>query len=88
MFPPLKLREFVDDITALLMDKNKVVAEMTKKVMRRLREAVERKGVKLSVNENGKEGKSKMIAVGVAAWNAARKKEWRWQTVLKRLEWT
>ena len=36
-YPPLKLRVFVDDITALLMEKNKEVAEMAKKVMKRLR---------------------------------------------------
>ena len=60
MYPPLKLRVFVDDITALLTRKNKVVA--AKKVMNRLREEVEKKGLKLSVTENGKEGESKMIA--------------------------
>ena len=46
---PLKLRVFVDAITALLKEKNR-------------KEEVERKGLKLSVTENGKEGKSKMIA--------------------------
>ena len=46
------------DITALLMGKNRGVAEMAKKV----KEEVEKKGLKLSVTENGKEGKSKMIA--------------------------
>ena len=35
---------------------------MAKKVMERLREELEKKGGNLSVNENGKEGKSKMIA--------------------------
>ena len=44
----------MDDITALLMEKNKVVAEMAKKVIKRLREEVEKKGLKLPVNENGK----------------------------------
>ena len=44
------------------MGKNKVVAEMAKKVIKRLREEVGKKGLKLPVNENGKEGKSKMIA--------------------------
>ena len=43
-YTPLKLRVFVDDTTALLMEKNKEVAEMAKKVMRRLREEVEKKG--------------------------------------------
>ena len=33
--PPLKLRVFVDDITALLMKRNKKVVEMAKKVMRK-----------------------------------------------------
>ena len=42
-YPPLKLRVFVDDIKAPLMEKNKEVAEMTKKVMKRLRED-EKKG--------------------------------------------
>ena len=44
-YPPLKLRVFVDDITALLMVKNKEVAEMAKKVMKNLQKnEVERKG--------------------------------------------
>ena len=44
-YPPLKLRVFVDDITALLMVKNEEVAEMAKKVMKRLREEVEEKAL-------------------------------------------
>ena len=39
-----------------------VVAEMAKKVMKKLREEVEKKCLNLSVNENGREGQSKMIA--------------------------
>ena len=46
---PLKLRVFVDDITALWMVKNRNGKEGER-------------GLKLSVTENGKEGKSKMIA--------------------------
>ena len=42
-YPPLKLRVFVDDITALLMGKNREVAEMAKKVMKKLKEEVEKK---------------------------------------------
>ena len=60
--PPLKLRVFVDDITALLMGKNWEVAEMAKKVMKKLKEEFEHKSLKLSVTENGKEGKSLVIA--------------------------
>ena len=41
---PLKLRVFVDIITALMVEKNSEVAEMAKKVMRKLKEVVERKG--------------------------------------------
>ena len=62
IYPPLKLRGFVDDITALLIEKKREVAEMAKKVMKKLKEEVDRKGLKLSVTENGKEGKSMMIA--------------------------
>ena len=50
------------DVTALLMRKNKVVADMAKTFMKRPRKEVEKKGLKLSVTENGKEGQSKMIA--------------------------
>ena len=62
IYPPLKLRVFVDDITALLMGKNSVVAEMAKQVMKKLKEEVKKKGLNMSVNENGKEGRSKIIA--------------------------
>ena len=49
----------MDDITALLMEKNNVVVEMAKKVMNNFfkEEEVERKG-----HRRWKEGKSKMIA--------------------------
>ena len=47
----------MDDITALLMEKNREVAEMAKKVMNKLKEEVEREDLKLSVTENGKEGR-------------------------------
>ena len=62
----------MDNITALLMVKNREVAEMAKKAMEKRKEKVEEKGLKLSVTENGKEGKNKMIASCV---NAVRKKE-------------
>ena len=60
--PPLKLRVSVDDITALVMGRNTEVAQMAKKGMKELREEVEKKGLKLTITENGEEGKSKMIA--------------------------
>ena len=52
----------MDDITALLMGTNREVAAMAKEGMKKLKEEIEKKGLKLSVNENGKEGRSKMIA--------------------------
>ena len=63
IFPSLKLGLFVDAITTLVKGRNKDVAEMAKKkVMKKLKEEVETKGLKLSVTEKGKEGKNKMIA--------------------------
>ena len=53
----------MDDFTALWMGENKEVAGMAKKVMKKVKEEVERKGLKLSVTEDGKEVKSKMIVV-------------------------
>ena len=38
------------------------MAEVTKKVMKKLKDEVERKGLKLSATEGGKEWKSKMRA--------------------------
>ena len=62
IYPPLKLRVFADDITVLVQGRNKEVAEMAKKVMKKLKEEVEKKTLKLSVTEDGKEGKSTKIA--------------------------
>ena len=63
-YPSLKLRVFINDITAKVKGRNEEVAEIAKKnkVMKKLKEQVEKKGLKLSVTEHGKEGKSKMIA--------------------------
>ena len=44
----LKLSSFVDDITALVKGRNKEVAEMTEN-MKRLKEEVQKEGLKLSV---------------------------------------
>ena len=41
---------------------------MAKKVMKKLKQEVEKKRLKLSVTENGKEGKSKMIASCGFSW--------------------
>ena len=61
------------------MGKNKEVAEMAKKVIRKLKEEVEKKGLKLSTTEKGKKGKRKMTASCVSLEenyvNAAEKQE-------------
>ena len=44
----------VDDVAALLKRNKKEVAVMSKKVTKKLKEEVEKKGLKLSLNENGK----------------------------------
>ena len=44
-YPPLKLRVFVDNIIALMKEKTGEVAEMAKKVMNKLKEEVEKKGL-------------------------------------------
>ena len=54
----------MDDITALVKGRKKKSRKFSKKkkMMKKLKEVVEKKSLKLSVTENGKEGKSKMIA--------------------------
>ena len=47
IYTTLKLRVFVDDITALVKRKNKEVAEMAKNVMKKLKEEVEKNGLKI-----------------------------------------
>ena len=51
IYSSLKLRVLVDEITALVKGRNKDVAEMAKKVMKKLKEEVEKKGLKLSATE-------------------------------------
>ena len=52
----------MDDITAQVKGRNEEVAVMAKEVMKKLKEEVDKNGLKMSVTENGKEGMSKMIA--------------------------
>ena len=44
IFPPLKLRVFVDDITALLKRRNKELVEMAEKVLKKSKKRGRRKG--------------------------------------------
>ena len=50
-YHPLKLSVFVNDVTTPVKGRHKEVAEMAKKVMKKLKEEVEKKGLKLSVTE-------------------------------------
>ena len=59
--PPLKLRVFVDDITAFMNGRNKELMEMAEKVLKNVKRELEEKGLKLSITEGGKEGKSKAM---------------------------
>ena len=79
-YTPLKLRVFVDDdTTALLMEKNKEVAEMAKKVMRRLREEVgERASNCQLMKMDRKEGVRRLrrvVSWRMSCVNAAKKNE-------------
>ena len=58
IYPSLKLRAFVDDIAGTQKSRK----WQKKKVMKKLKEEVKKKGLKLSVTGNGTKGKSKMIA--------------------------
>ena len=58
----LDLAKAVERVSLPVVWAWKEVAEMAKKVMKKLKEEVEKKGLTLSVTENGKEGKSKTIA--------------------------
>ena len=70
----------MDDITALLMVKNKLVAEMAKKVMRKVKEEVAKRASNCRSPRWKKKGKCKMIAScgfagRMSCVNKARKKE-------------
>ena len=85
MFLPLKLRVFVDDITAIVIGRNKEVVEMAENVLKKFKREVDGKGLQLLIAEGGKEGKSKVITscrYGRSCFRcAARKKEWFWRRV-------
>ena len=46
-YPPLKLRVLVECITALVKGRNKESGEMANREMKKLKEEVEKKGLKL-----------------------------------------
>ena len=60
---PLKLKVFVDDITACMEACNKELAGIAEKVLMSTRREVEEKGLKLSTMEGAKEGKEQSHCV-------------------------
>ena len=58
----MKLKVFVDDVTAFLEGRNKELPGIAEKVLRAMRLEVEQQGLKLSIMEGGQEGKSKLTA--------------------------
>ena len=93
IYPPPRLRVFVDDISAFMHGRNKALAEMAQKVLIRLKREEEEKGLKLSIIVGGKQGKSqaitscKYLEERFRFSNAARKKELCWRRVWKRWAW-
>ena len=51
IYPLLKLRVFVDDITAFMNGRNKELVETAEMVLRRLKREVKEKGSKLTITE-------------------------------------
>ena len=78
--PPMKLKFFVDEITALMEGRSKELAGIEEKVLRAMRMEVEEKEQTLSLTEGRKEGKSKVIAsCGYLEENlheCSKKKDW------------
>ena len=52
----------MDGITAFLTGRNEELGELAEKVVKKLQREVEAKGLKLSITEGGKEGKSNVVA--------------------------
>ena len=69
--PPLKLRVFVDDITALLKGRNKEVVQMAEKVLGKLKKEVKEKGLKVRATLRRANIWKKSSGI--------KKKEWHWQ---------
>ena len=57
----LSASEIEDDMTAFMNGRNKELVEMAERVGRTLKREVREKGLKLSIAEGRKEGKSKAI---------------------------
>ena len=77
----LKLKVFVDDITAFLEGRNKELAGIAEKVLTSMKKEGRREDSKVV------EGKSEVIAKR-SFKNAAKEKEWVLRPALKRWEWT
>ena len=62
MCPPMKLKVVVDEIIPVMAGRNKELLGIADNVLRALGTELEEKGLKLSMTEGGKEGKTKVVA--------------------------
>ena len=62
IYPLLKLKVFVDDITTLFKGRDKELTELADKVLEKLKKKVEEKDWKPSITEGRKEDKSTVVA--------------------------
>ena len=91
VYPPMKMKGFVDDSTRRLKSRRKGAAKGSRAYLAEL-DRGERNGLKLSLTAEGKKGKSKVIVsckfLERNCKKTVRKKEWVWQTAQNRWEWT
>ena len=75
---------FVDDITACMEGRSLELPEIAETVLKTIRKEVEEEGLKSSITERGKEGKSKVSA---SCSHLEDKFREAWQTAWQHLEW-
>ena len=89
VFPPLKLKVFVEDITAFMEERYNELAGIAEKVSMSIKGKVEENCFKLSNTEGGKVGQSKVMALcgylEETFWECNLKKNWR--QAWERQEW-
>ena len=62
VYPLLKLRVSVDDITSFMEGRIKELPGIAEKVLKAMRLEVEEKSLKLSITEAGRDGKCNVVA--------------------------
>ena len=73
IFPPLKMRVIVDDITTFMNGRNKELVEMAEKVVKKLKREREDKGLKPSITEGDNDflqiSGGEVSGIGDKCWN-------------------